>query len=77
METFTDHPCFWGTFLSVSSANMLIFIAGKRRDDDDDDETSGKIQKARARVTEIYNLKIRFVNARVTTTRDETMRSPS
>jgi hypothetical protein len=58
---------------------MLIFIAGKRRDDDDDDdyETSGKIQKARARVTEIYNLKIRFVNARVTTTRDETMRSPS
>lgn len=38
---------------------MLIFIAGKRRDDDDDDdyETSGKIQKARARVTEIYNLK--------------------
>jgi len=58
---------------------MLIFIAGKRRDDDDDDdyETSGKIQKARARVTEIYNLKIRFVNARVTTTRDETMRSPA
>jgi hypothetical protein len=56
---------------------MLIFIAGKRRDDDDDYETSGKIQKARARVTEIYNLKIRFVNARVTTTRDETMRSPS
>ena len=58
---------------------MLIFIAGKRRDDDDDDdyETSGNIQKARARVTEIYNLKIRFVNARVTTTRDETMRSPS
>ena len=58
---------------------MLIFIAGKRRDDDDDDdyETSGKIQKARARVTEIYNLKIRFVNARVTTTRDETMRAPS
>jgi hypothetical protein len=58
---------------------MLIFIAGKRRDDDDDDddETSGKIQKARARVTEIYNLKIRFVNARVTTTRDETMHSPS
>ena len=55
---------------------MLIFIAGKRRDDDDD-ETSGKIQKARARVTEIYNLKIRFVNARVTTTRDETMQSPS
>ena len=55
---------------------MLIFIAGKRRDVDDD-ETSGKIQKARARVTEIYNLKIRFVNARVTTTRDETMRSPS
>ena len=54
---------------------MLTLIAGKRRDDDD--ETSGKIQKARARVTEIYNLKIRFVNARVTTTCDETMRSPS
>jgi hypothetical protein len=51
LETFTDHPCFWGTFLTVSSANMLTLIAGKRRDDDD--ETSGKIQKARARVTEI------------------------
>jgi hypothetical protein len=30
---------------------MMLLIAGKRRDDDD--ETSGKIQKARARVTEI------------------------
>jgi hypothetical protein len=34
LEKFTSYPCFWGTFLAVSSAFMLLLIAGKRRDDE-------------------------------------------